>query len=128
MDIQAFAERYRLKTGPGKTVEGRTGQIYEYGENRLGVMFAPPSQADKCGKWCPRTWNKFREAGRALGMIVQQNGDSEGCLLFDPCNREQAKLAIKIAAARPKRQVSARQLANLAKFGFRPALEAPSSV
>jgi hypothetical protein len=44
-------------------------------------------------------------------MNVRQNGDSEGCLSFDPKSNEQAKLAIKIAKVRPKRQRTPEQVA-----------------
>jgi hypothetical protein len=44
-------------------------------------------------------------------MTIRQNGDSEGCLSFDPKNNEQAKLAIKIAKVRPKRQRTPDQVA-----------------
>ena len=46
-------------------------------------------------------------------MTLRQNGDSEGSLSFDPSNREQAKLAIKIAGARPKRVLSPEHKAKL---------------
>jgi hypothetical protein len=40
-------------------------------------------------------------------MTLLQNGDDEGALSFDPTNRKQAALAIKVTGARPKRQLSA---------------------
>ena len=93
-------------------IPGRQGQIYEYGDGELGVMFM--------SGLCTKMWNKFRTAALAMDMTLRQNGDSEGCLSFDPANDAQAGLAIKIAGVRPKRQVSpgqiARQVATLAKF------------
>jgi hypothetical protein len=47
-------------------------------------------------------------------MIVRQNADSEGCLSFDPRNREQSKLAIQIARVRPKKVLSEEQKAVMA--------------
>jgi hypothetical protein len=47
--------------------------------------------------------------------LVRQNGDSEGVLSFDPNDREQAKLAIKMAGARAKRNTSTAQMRNLEK-------------
>jgi hypothetical protein len=53
-------------------------------------------------------------------MTVRQNGDSEGCLSFDPDNKEHIRLAMKLAKVRPKRTISperaAAMVATLAKF------------
>jgi hypothetical protein len=54
---------------------------------------------------------------RSPGMTVRQNGDSEGALSFDGSNPAHAKLAIKIAGVRPKRQLSAERLATLKARG-----------
>jgi hypothetical protein len=56
----------------------------------------------------------------ALGMNLRQNGDSEGCLAFDPANREHVKLAIKIAGVRPKRQVTPEQVGKM-RLGLQKA-------
>ena len=83
-----------------------------YGDDSLGVMFMPP-------KWQPRRWGNFLRAARSLGMAVVQDGDSEGCMSFDPMNLAHVKLAIRIAGVRPKRRVSeglrVRLIANLPK-------------
>ena len=122
MTIQEFAAKYRLKTRhitvfKGEQVydiPGKHGEIYEGDEEFLGVLFAPPSKTDKCGRWCPRKWGKVKRAGLAVGMILRQNGDSEGCLLFEPTNQVQSKLAIKISGVRRKRAVSPESAARLA--------------
>ena len=125
--LTKFAKQHRLKTRKDVCVEiiipGRTGQIYEYGEGLLAVMFMtalprdqwsdPPTEDEMWGKWQPKTWGNHKRAATAIGMTVVQNGDSEGALAFDPKNREQAKLAIRVARVRPKRQVSPEQLARL---------------
>src|SRR5262249_24114568 len=105
--LTSFAHRHRLKTSRdecGETIiPGRRGQIYEYSDETLGVMFMPAkTKAEPWGKWCPRTWCNFRRAAEAAGMAVLQNGDSEGCLGFDPGNREQVRLALTIAGVRRK--------------------------
>jgi hypothetical protein len=112
-----------LKTRVGscgeKIIEGRQGQIYEYDDDTLGVMFAPASKTDPFGRWCPKIWNRLRNLGKALGMDCRQDGDSEGCLLFDGNNRAQVKLALQIAKVRTKRVLSPEQRARLATFGFK---------
>lgn len=133
--IAKFAGSHRLKVRRSPEddnaliIFGRQGQIYEYDSERLGVMFMPPpTNEDKWGKWCPKRWGNFRRTGEALGMIVTQNGDSEGCMAFDPANKAQVKLAIKIAGARSKRQMSPEGLAKLAiarQKLQKPLLEGP---
>jgi hypothetical protein len=39
-------------------------------------------------------------------MTLRQNGDTEGTLSFDPANRAQSTLALRIAKARTKRILS----------------------
>jgi hypothetical protein len=114
-----------LKTGVDecgeRTVPGTQGQIYEWSLNgsQFGVMFMPPKtfcseeqpEAEQYGKWQPKKWGNSRRAGLAAGMTILQNGDSEGCLSFDPTNKGHLKLAIKIAGVRPKRRMSPEQVA-----------------
>ena|SRR5215469_4955739 len=118
MTINAFAEKRRLKMRCDECGEsiipGRQGQIYKYDGAELGVMFMAPR-----GRWRPKMWNKFRKAALAIGMTLRQNGDSEGCLSFDPANDAQAKLAVKIAGVRPKRRVSPEEIARLVTVGFK---------
>lgn len=99
MNIQEFAVEHRLKARVDscgeKIIEGRQGQIYEYDNDMLGVMFAPPSKTDPFGRWYPKVWNRLRNLGKSLGMDCRQDGNSEGCLLFDGNNRAQVKLALQ---------------------------------
>jgi hypothetical protein len=64
-------------------------------------------------------------------MTLRQNGDDEGALSFDPNNRQQARLAIKVTGARPKRQLSPEHRAKLLAIGFQkrqcPTLNGVSS-
>jgi hypothetical protein len=113
MLIENFAKQLRLKTKTDdcgeQIIPGKQGQIYEYSldGSKFGVMFMPPkTSTEPLGKWCPKRWGNFRRAGIAVGMTVLQNGDSEGCLQFDPANKAHVKLAIKIAGAKTKRRVS----------------------
>ena len=132
MELKTFSEKYRLKAngnGCGEvTIKGRWGQIYEYGSGKLGVMFMPPPTKEKpWGIECLRKWNGLRCKATAAGMELVQNGDSEGCLTFDPADKAQALLAIKIAGCRPKKQLSAVQvakmIATLAEFRSNPKVE-----
>jgi hypothetical protein len=120
--INEFAEKRRLKMRRDECGEsiipGRQGQVYEYGDGELGVMFTPPPTKDEPqGRWRPKKWSNFRKAALAMNMTFRQNGDSEGCLSFDPANDAQAKLAIKIAGVRPKRRVSPEAVSRLLAAG-----------
>jgi hypothetical protein len=114
--IEQFAERYGLKTRtdedgtviiPGrkhKLLGGKTfeniNHIYEYDDENLGVMV---------GTGSVRTWNFRRKVMTELGMLIVQNGETEGAAIFDPKNQAQAKLAIREARVKPKRVMSAAQ-------------------
>ena len=118
--IEGFAKQLRLKTRVDECgeqiVPGIQGQIYEYSldGSKFRVMFMPPkTAAEPWGRWCPKRWGNFRRAGVTAGMTVLQNGDSEGCLGFDPTNKTQVKLAIKIAGVRAQRRVSPETAARL---------------
>ena len=118
--IERFASTHRLKSALDecweRIVPGKHGHIYEWNTDGsvFGVMFMPPkTPREPWGKWCPKRWGNFKRAGLALGMTVVQNGDSEGCLSFDPNDKAQVKLAIKIAGVRPKRRISPEQHATL---------------
>jgi hypothetical protein len=110
--IKTFAETHRLNialdTDNTVIIRGKSGQIFEYDNARLGVMYQPAKDA-----WKPKTWGNNRRAALAAGMELHQDGDSEGTLLFDPANVQQSKLAVKIAHCRAKRVLSPEQLETL---------------
>lgn len=104
--IRAFAEKHRLKVtidrGDGTPIiRGRKGQIFEH-DDRLAIMCISEGEA----VWSTKGWNSARRAGELAGMTVEQDGDTEGTLLFARDNREQARLAIKLAACKPRRVLS----------------------
>ena len=100
--------------------------LYEYDEGELGLLVLSEVQNPR-----PRRWAAIRKKCLAAGMILRQNGDDEGALSFDPNNRQQSRLAIKIAGYRPKRQLSPEHRAKLLAVGFQkrvnPTLEGVSS-
>jgi hypothetical protein len=108
MTIEDFAARHRVRIKrdeEGETIVlAKSGPIYGFSSHRFGVMFMLPTE---------RQWNSRRRECERAGMTCIQDGDTEGTLLFDPENRDQAKTAIKLVGARQKRQLSpeARKLA-----------------
>ena len=114
MNLETFAAKHKLKTRRSTdddndlVVNGKAGQIYEFSDSELAVSFTPGLDKNRrgIGTWCPKKWGNIRREALAAGMILRQNGDSEGALSFDPASQEQAKLAIKIARARSKRTLT----------------------
>jgi hypothetical protein len=116
--LEQFADQHRLRAKTDDCGEviipGKIGQLYQHSENELGVLFMPaPTPSEPWGQWKPKTWGNAKRKAIAAGMTLRQDGDSEGCLSFDPANKIQAKLAISIAGVRPKRQMTAEQLDRL---------------
>lgn len=62
-----------------------------------------------------RKWNSVRRTLEAAGMRIKQNGDVDGVALFDPANKAQARLGLKVARVKAKRVPSSAQLAAIAK-------------
>ena len=129
--IRVFADHNRLPVSRDAdgtiVIRGQAGcHLYEYDEGELGLLVSSDAKDPR-----PHRWAGIRKRCLAVGMTLRQNGDDEGALSFDPSNREQARLAIKIAGARPKRQLSPEHRAKLLAVGFQkrvnPALEGVSS-
>jgi hypothetical protein len=122
MSVQEFGTKYRasVKRDRGDdtlTITGKRGNIYEYSESELGVMFIPTLRADQPPK--ARVWNALRQEAKAAGMVLRQDADSEGAFSFDPCSETQCRLALKIAGVRKRRQLSPEHASKLAAAGRR---------
>ena len=114
MNLAEFADENRLHLRRDECDEqiipGRQGQIYRYDDGSLGVMFMPPkTKQEPWGRWQPKRWTYYKKLAAKLGMIRIQNGDSEGCHTFDPANREEVRLALRIAGIKRKRLMSPKQ-------------------
>jgi len=110
--IRSFAEKYRLYTKldtDGTTiVAGKLGHIYEHSETQLGLLFMPTAPR-------ARLWSATKAKGTAAGMLLRQNAESEGTMLFDHNNPEQARLAVTLVRARPKRVLTEEQRSALSE-------------
>ena len=111
--LKQFADKHRLKISrdecAGLVIQGRNGQVYEYGYSLLAVVFMPAT-------YRARLWGNHRRSALALGMTLLQNGDAEGALAFDPENNEQTRLALKIARVKRRRQLSPERVAQLNSY------------
>lgn len=94
MTVKEFAVKQRLKTRLDEDgtdiVPGNLGQIYEYDDERLGVIVIPED-------WQTQYWTYAKKALSAVGCAIVQDGDYEGAAKFDPGNRAQVKAAFKAA-------------------------------
>ncbi len=140
VNLEQFAESHRLKTrrkGCGEAIiTGKlkfprlsktkdwvenTSHVYDgFGDGRLGVLLSYPTKA---------RWTYAKKKLVALGCVVRQNGDTEGCLTFDPASRSQVRAVLKAARVYPKKrfavQPSPAQLAARQAFSNRrrPSLQ-----
>ena len=146
--IRQFAQAYgfterAIKRDAAKSeggeqfLAGSAGQIYRYGGGKFAVLFmgykkhrlAENGTNEDGSIRVPGkgTWNARRKALVKLGGKVQQDGDAEGVILFDPNNKAAAMFAAHVMARvrkakgnnadpnRPKRVLSAEHLAKLAE-------------
>jgi hypothetical protein len=114
----SFAEQYRLRITRDaygtRIIAGRVGSlITEYGDGRLTVLLMGTR-----AKW----WSNRRRALIAAGAHLEQDGDIEGSLSFDPANVTACAPAIKAAGCKRRRKAvepSDSQLAARAAFAER---------
>lgn len=119
MDIKSFAETYRVRVKqdscgdsiiPGRErlnrVEDRS-HIFDY-EN--GEHFGVSAMFGSAKKW-----GNARRKMEAAGFLVRQNGDTEGIALFNPRDKTQARLALKVAGVKARRTLSPERKEALAK-------------
>lgn len=104
MTIKEFAVRHKVRIKFDEEGEAavlaKHGQIYDFGRGQFGALFMFDT---------PRPWNSRRQECEKAGMRIVQDGDTEGTLLFDPENKDQAKTAIRLVGARQRRQLSPEQ-------------------
>lgn len=117
--LVAFADRHRLKSvrlaDEGVTserfIEGRSGLITEYSPTRLHLVLSPGT--GNAGWWANR-----RRSAIAAGMQLDQDGDTEGSLIFDPTDAKQALAAIRISGCKQRRVATEAQIAGIRAFQY----------
>ena len=144
MDIAAFAERhhvrvqrdeggdtvilgkiwkvqpitpYNLRRNPERMAKLDYGhRIYDFGDGRFGLflMFYVDNDHEIGGSGKSAKWSNAKKKLVAAGFTIRQEGDAEGIALFDPENKAQSRLALKLAGIRVKRQLTEDQRKALA--------------
>lgn len=99
-DLDAFAEAYRLKRARDPylrhIIPGRgMSLIADFGNGRLSVLLIGRSKAG---------WTTRRRALIAAGCRLEQDGDTEGSMSFEPTNIVACEAAIKAAGCKRRRQ------------------------
>jgi hypothetical protein len=123
MTIQEFCKLYRLKLTKDRCGEeiipGKLGQLFDHGDGQFGMVLEDTSSGPSRG----RVLLSRKRAAVHGGFSLKQRGECESVLLFDPQDRKQAELAVKLVMARKKRNVQANpaSLANL----VRPSTKMP---
>jgi hypothetical protein len=107
--LDTFAETHRLRIVRDayneRIIAGKRGSlITEYGAGRLSVLLLCPT---------PRRWNGRRRTLIAAGCRLEQDGETEGSLSFEPSNALASKLAVQVAGCKRVRQMSPAQTAAL---------------
>jgi hypothetical protein len=108
--LAGFAETHRLRLtrdAYGRPVVSGRGQslIAEHGNGRLSILLMGTS-----ARW----WHRRRDALVSAGARLEQDGDTEGSLSFDPADEVVVAVAIKVAGCKRRRIASPAQLAHLA--------------
>lgn len=107
--IQSFAEQHRLRVrldGIGeRSIPGRDGSLHDHGGGRLAVYVrgSSPEPLTAGGR---KRWAYRPRACIEVGMQLTQDGDDEGVLVFDPSDREQVRVALRMARI-PRRRRTA---------------------
>ena len=116
--IDKIAEQHRLKISRDACndpiIKGKLGEVYEYSDGTLGVLFMPDEKNKHPERSWARKWRIVRDACVAVGMTLVQDGDAEGALTFDPRDIGQVREAIKAAKVKTRRRVSPERAAVLA--------------
>jgi hypothetical protein len=107
--LTSFADSHRLTTvrgGDERYVQGRDGLLAEYSRERLHLLLTP-------GTGNAGWWNNRRRAAIAAGMTLDQDGDTEGSLIFDPSDAKQTAAAIRLSGCRQRRAITEKERAGL---------------
>jgi|SRR5579862_4017853 len=119
--MRQFAGRPRLrvtKDGCGELIApGKHGHLFDYEDGeRFGIVLEDnrPHQPSKAKALLSR-----RRQARAAGFAAHQLGECESILLFNPQDLEQARSAIRLIGARPRRTLSPERLQKFLAAGQR---------
>jgi hypothetical protein len=123
MHIEEFSQQYRVRTRrdecgeaviPGKLWKAQPKpkrfyghQVFEFDDGQFGVLLMFPvengHEIGSSGK--SARWANARKTLLLAGFTLHQDSDAEGIALFNPENKPQSRLALKLAGVRTRRSV-----------------------
>lgn len=102
--LESFARTKRLKVKRDESgdvvVVGKLGGLYQHDDGLVGLLLMSPNGDD------PGLDNTLRSRMRKAlqaGLELHQRGDYESSFLFNPQDRSQAQLVIRLAGIRRRR-------------------------
>jgi hypothetical protein len=120
--IVGFAAHYRIcvtRDDCGdQIIRGKLGHVYQHDANQFGIVL----EASANVVVLENTFRARKRRAIAAGFSMNQEGDFESILLFDPGDAEQARLAIRLIQAKKIKQAprpSDAQLRARALFSLR---------
>jgi hypothetical protein len=102
--LAEYGEKYRIRMKRDECgdsiVGGRFGHLYEQYAGRFGIVLELPAD----GTRLDNTLRSRKRRALAAGFVLHQEGECEAILLFDPSDRKQAALAIRLIQAKKIRK------------------------
>ena len=124
IDIQQFADNHRFKTRVDdcgeKIIPGKVGHIYEYEDEMFGVIVMPNPPRKQYWGFTKRTLLEG-------GFQIVQDGDGEGCAIFNALDEKQVKLAKRAAGIKSRKVLSPEDSARRAEHARTLSRKAPCS-
>jgi hypothetical protein len=126
--LKGFAEHYRIRIKRDdcgdQIIRGKLGHVYQHDANQFGIVL----EASANIAVLENTFRSRKRRAIAAGFSMNQEGDFESILLFDPGDAEQARLAIRLMQAKKIKQAprpSDAQLRARALFSSRARSKGP---
>lgn len=103
---------YNLQRNPERMAKLDYGhRIFDRGDGRFGLFlsFEVDNDSEIGGSGRSAKWANAKKKLVAAGFTIRQEGDAECIALFDPENKVQSRLALKLAGVRIRRVMSPEQ-------------------
>jgi hypothetical protein len=104
--LAGFAQQHpfrgKLDACHDAIVPGKLGHLCQHDAARFGIVLEAPADSTRLDN----TLRSRKRRAIAAGFLLNQDGDFEGILLFDPADTKQARLAIRLVQAKKIRRAA----------------------
>jgi ribosomal protein L24E len=104
LEVKQFADKHHVTSKRDscgeRIIPGSVGHIYGNGDGRFGVLLQCKSKTQ---------WTFAKKKLREAGFTISQNAETEGTALFDPNDKKQVRLALKLARVPRQRNLTEEQ-------------------